>query len=81
MLAAEEEQSPAPKQHAALKQQGVDPALVSQQVLMQHSGREPQPEHAAAVGRADADEPIEVELYSLLTLTCQHCLQLDLLLR
>ena len=60
VLAAEEEQSPAPKQHAALKQQGVEPELVSQQLLMQHSGREPHPEQAAATGRADADEPIEV---------------------
>ena len=62
MPAAEEEQSPAPKQHAALKQQGIAPELVSQQMLMQHSGHEPQPELAAATGRADADEPIEVDI-------------------
>ena len=43
-----------PKQHAALKQQGVSPEVVSQQVLMQHAGQESQPEAAASAGRADA---------------------------
>lgn len=62
LAVAEEEQSPAPEQHAALKQQGVDPELVSQQMLMQQSGHEKQPERVAAVGRADADEPVEVVL-------------------
>ena len=62
----EEEQSPAPKKHAALKQQGMAQELVSQQVLMQQAGREPHPDKAAAVGRADADEPIEV------TSCCHH---------
>ena len=63
----EEEQSPAGKQHAVLKQQGMAPELVSQQVLMQQAGQEPQPERAAAVGRADAEEPIKVAMH------CRHC--------
>ena len=43
-----------PKQQAVLKQQGVSPQLVSQQVLMQHAGQEPQPEAATSTGRLDA---------------------------
>ncbi len=43
-----------PKQHAALKQQGMSPEVVSQQVLMQHAGQESKPEAAASAGRADA---------------------------
>ena len=38
----------------ALKQQGVSPELVNQQMVMQAAGREPQPEAAASKGRADA---------------------------
>ena len=51
---AEEESSPAPKQQAALKQQGVSPQLLSQQVLMQHASQEPEPEVVASTGRSDA---------------------------
>lgn len=51
---AEEESSPVPKQQAALKQQGVSPQLLSQQVLMQHAGQEPEPEVVASTGRTDA---------------------------
>lgn len=77
---AEEVQSPAPKQHAILRQQGVEPQLVSQQALMQHSGQVPQPEVVAAVGRGDANEPIEVNqmaylqmvLWNLNRLTVSH---------
>lgn len=54
MLFAEDEDTPMPKQHAALKQQGMSPEVVSQQVLMQHAGQESKPEAAASAGRADA---------------------------
>ena len=54
LCCAEEESSPVPKQQAVLKQQGVSPQLVSQQVLMQHAGQEPQPEAATSTGRLDA---------------------------
>ena len=43
-----------PKQHAALRQQGMSAEVVSQQVLMQHVGQESKPEAAASAGRADA---------------------------
>lgn len=43
-----------PRQQAILKQQGVSPQLVSQQVLMQHAGQEPEPEVAASNGGTDA---------------------------
>ena len=43
-----------PKQQVVLRQQGVSPQLVSQQMLMQHAGQEPEPEVAASTGRADA---------------------------
>ena len=54
MLFAEDEDTPMPKQHAALKQQGTSPEVMSQQVLMQHAGQESKPEAAASAGRADA---------------------------
>jgi len=54
VLLAEDEDTPMPKQHAALKQQGVSPEVVSQQLLMQHAGQESKPEAAASAGRADA---------------------------
>lgn len=50
----EDEDTPMPKQHAALKQQGTSPEVMSQQVLMQHAGQESKPEAAASAGRADA---------------------------
>lgn len=59
-----------PKQQAILKQQGVSPQLVSQQVLMQHPGQEPEPEVAASSGRADAaedDDALVSRMY-----ICQH---------
>ena len=51
---AEEEGMPGPRQHAALRQQGISPELVSQQVLMQHTGQESNPQAAASAGRLDA---------------------------
>jgi len=54
VLLAEDEDTRMPKQHAALKQQGVSPEVVSQQLLMQHAGQESKPEAAASAGRADA---------------------------
>ena len=63
--AAEEEGTPGPRQHAALRQQGVSPELVSQQVLMQHTGQESNPEAAASAGRTDvaADDAALVRPY------------------
>lgn len=63
--AAEEEGTPGPRQHAALRQQGVSPELVSRQVLMQHTGQESNPEAAASAGRTDvaADDAALVRPY------------------
>ena len=69
---AEEELSPMPKQQAILKQQGVSPQLVSQQVLMQHAGQEPEPEVAASSGRSDAAQDDAVLVSCIYV--CQHCL-------
>ena len=66
MLFAEDEDTPMPKQHAALKQQGVSPEVVSQQVLMQHAGQEFKPEAAASAGRADAAADDAALVYLLL---------------
>lgn len=69
-LLAEEDSSLGSKQQAVLKQQGVSPQLVSQQVLMQHASQEPDPEVAASTGRTDAalDDAALVSSASI----CQH---------
>jgi len=82
VLFAEDEDTPMPKQHAALKPQGMSPEVVSQQVLMQHAGQESKPEAAASAGRADAAADDAALVYLLLHHThiqnwlhwgCLHC--------
>ena len=54
MLRAGEEEAELGRHWKALKQQGVSPELVNQQMVMQAAGHAPQPEAAASKGRADA---------------------------